>query len=67
MSSQEENNVKKIRRKKDVKDIEAKQDKDKPKKEPIKPKETKIKRKFKLVPLTRDELLQRTTFTIDWD
>jgi len=65
MSSQEENNVKKISRKKDVKEIEAKQDK--PKKEPIKPKETKIKRKFKLVPLTRDELLQRTTFTIDWD
>ena len=27
----------------------------------------KIKKKFKFVPLTRDELLSKTSFTINWD
>ena len=31
------------------------------------PKKEKIKKKFKFVPLTRDELLSKTSFTIIWD
>jgi len=31
------------------------------------PKKEKIKKKFKFVPLTRDELLSKTSFTIKWD
>ena len=52
----EETETKKTCRKKEPKNVVVKE-----------PKKEKIKKKFKFVPLTRDELLSKTSFTINWD
>ena len=57
--SAEEIEIKKSRKKKPPREPKIKIVKEKVKKEPIK--------KFKLVPLTRDELMAQTTMTITWD
>ena len=58
----EETETKKSYRKKTHKIVKE------PKKIVVKePKKEKIKKKFKFVPLTRDELLSKTSFTINWD
>ena len=54
---EEEKPIKKTRIKK-VKEVKINE---------VKPKIPKLRKKFKFVPLSRDELLQRTTFTIDWN
>ena len=60
----EETAIKKSCRKKEPKMVVVKE----PKKILVKePKKEKVKKKFKFIPLTRDELLSKTSFTITWD
>ena len=58
----EETETKKPRRKK-----EPKEPKIEHKKEAKETKKDKVKKKFRFIPLTRDELLSQTSFTITWD